>query len=133
MNTEDEIKLLFQKATIANSNKKPFNYKKIFLFSLVSLFILSIFPSVDFYVYNHPLSSYKHIYSKTKPAFPEILISKHEKLIFKKLVRKIAQKENKHTNTIHAELRSRFNYRSYHQLNQQTYIKIKHYLTARLQ
>lgn len=133
MSTEDEIKLLFQKATIANSNKKPFNYKKTFLLSIVFLFILSIFPSTDFYVYTHPLATYKHIYSKTKSSFTEIRISKQEKLTFKKLVRKIAQKENKHTNTIHAELRSRFNYRSYHQLNQQTYIKIKHYLTARLQ
>lgn len=132
MSTDEEIRLLFQKANIANSNKKPFKCKKNILFAGVFTLILCSFFAVGSLFYNNYLPSNSYPHANTKQIISDVTISKQEKRTFKKLVRKIAQKENKHTNTIHAELRSRFNYRSYRYLNQQTYIKIKRYLITRL-
>lgn len=78
---------------------------------------------------------------KESPAFKENtslstqtspIFSKKDKRTFKKLVYQVAQKEKKHPNKIHQELRERFNYKSYHYLTKQLYQQIVPYLKERL-
>ena len=80
-------------------------------------------------------------YNNTKPTHnkvrnysvkKEVLFSKAEKKNFKNLVQKLAEKENKHPNKIHQELRDRFNYKSYHYLTKDLYEKITIYLIDRI-
>ena len=132
MRVDDEINLLFQQAVVANSNKKPSDKRKMlfFVFLLLSIFI-SIF-SFGIPLYNKTKSLEKNLVLFEQITAFDAPISKEEKLVLKNLVKHLAEKEHKHYNRIHAELRGHFNYRSYHYLDQRTYIKVKNYLYTRL-
>ncbi|MBO7245063.1 MAG: hypothetical protein J6V53_07300 [Alphaproteobacteria bacterium] len=127
MNIDNEINFLFKQATYANSNHKPFFYKNalskfcLFLFIFLAGFVISfiVIPSQSKSEYTISESS-------------EEYISPVEKAAYKQIVKQISIKENRHPNSIHAELRKRFNYRSYLYLTKKQYDKIYKYLQARL-
>ncbi len=130
MNLDDEIKLLIQEATYANSNKKPFKLNKLFFktFCITLLCCINLFTGIF-------IASYFNFFPKNnyqKVQISDSFFSQSDKSEFRKLVKKLAKKENKHPNAIHAELRNKFNYKSYHYLNTQTYLKAKNYLQLRL-
>lgn len=133
MTTKDEINLLFQQAVIANSNKKPLKIKKLFFMASVVLNIFLFIFLIFALFYEKPThKEYKTSFQNTSNQF-DTHLSKEEKNTFKKMVKQLALQEQRHINSIHAELRHRFNYRSYHHLNQKTFFKIKNYLTLRLE
>ena len=129
MNIDNEISRLFNQATYANSNNKPYKYKKLFFKTILFSFIftagfLCCFSFTPFHFQSKPsLDLEKHEYIGMSPI---------EKLTYKKLVRKIALKEKRHPNAIHSELRKAFNYQSYHNLTKNQYKEIYTYLQTRL-
>ena len=130
MNIDNEIKLLFQEATYVNSNKKANRFpKKIVLYVFLGISLLGL---TLLYLYTTPIRANFYESYCEKETSSHILLSQEEKNQLKKAVWKLAKKERKHTNTIHAELRNRFNYRSYHYLNTEQYHKVKTYLQSRL-
>ena len=131
MRVDNEINLLFQQAVVANSNKKPLDKRKIFffIFLLLSIFIFSFSFSILLYKVK---SLEKDLVVKEQTVSFDTHISKDEKMVLKNLVKHLSKKEHKHVNKIHAELRARFNYRSYLYLDHRTYIKVTNYLHARL-
>ncbi len=125
---DDEINLLFRQAIPANSNKKNILTKKIFFLCVLFMFgALFTFP-----IYNKSKTIEKNLKLTENIDFYDTKISNKEKAELRKLVKLLAKKENRHVNSIHAELRPRFNYRSYHHLDLRTYNKVKNYLTFRL-
>lgn len=130
MTPNDEINLLFQQAVIANSNKKPIN--KVKLFSIVSFMIFIMLVLVSFPTYNQSKKAERSMKATVQRVAYDITISKQEKTVLRKMVKQLTEKEHRHVNSIHAELRHRFNYRSYHHLDQRTYNKVKDYLSFRL-
>lgn len=130
MTPTDEINLLFQQAVIANSNKKPLNKVKLFSISTLAPFV--IFVLFSFPLYNQTKKAERALNETAQMVVYDTTISNQEKIVLRKLVKQLAKKEHRHVNSIHAELRHRFNYRSYHHLDQRTYNKVKNYLSFRL-
>ncbi|MBQ8250852.1 MAG: hypothetical protein IJY92_02940 [Alphaproteobacteria bacterium] len=130
MTPTDEINLLFQQAVIANSNKKPLNKVKLFSISTLAPFV--IFVLFSFPLYNQTKKAERALNETAQMVVYDTTISNQEKIVLRKLVKQLAEKEHRHVNSIHAELRHRFNYRSYHHLDQRTYNKVKNYLSFRL-
>lgn len=131
MQIEDEINHLFQQAVYANSNKGKSFYKKFFPFILVAALFFIMGWGTHFLVLNKKESPiFKENTSLSTQTSP--IFSKKDKRTFKKLVYQVAQKEKKHPNKIHQELRERFNYKSYHYLTKQLYQQIVPYLKERL-
>ena len=130
MSIDKEINFLFQQANAANSNKRVKAYKKYQtkLLTIVLIFFIGYFT-------HFVLSP-----NQLKSAFATDLfcnetthfLSPTDKIKFRETVKKIALKEHKHPNTIHAELRKVFNYRSYHDLDKSQYNKICAHLNNRL-
>ena len=135
MQIDNELNRLFQQAVYANTNTKTSKQKnflkKVIPFVVVSaVFFATGFATHHFITDNETISSANkmRIYSANK----DVLFSKSEKKKFKELVQKLAEKENKHPNKIHQELRKQFNDKSYHHLTKELYEKIIIYLKGRI-
>ena len=127
MNIDNEITHLFYQAAYANSNKKPYFSRKIFLKSglLLLIFFAGFFLCYSFFP-SHEKSNILTIETNRE------YISPIEKLTFKKIVKQISIKEKRHPNSIHSELRKAFNYHSYSNLTKEKYNQIYSYLQTRL-
>ncbi len=128
MNIDNEINFLFQQATYANSNKKPIRYKSLFqkLGTGIIIFIAGFVLCFSFI--SNPSVSALNSFNSVKEEY----INTYEKKAYKNIVKQISIKENRHPNSIHAELRKKFNYRSYLYLTKEQYEKIYTYLKTRL-
>lgn len=128
-NIDQQIQNLFQQAAYANSNKKTKNYKMITIkiATIIFIYMLGFFTNhfleISFNIHKTPETKIEKKYEK---------ISYQDKVLFRSLVKRVAKKENKHVNSIHSELRKIFNYRSYHQLDKETFQRVCDYLRKRL-
>lgn len=115
-------------STTLNVRNYNFTINALYLFLTSLVIVIALICGIILVSFIAPNKSLDFI--NTAHVINQISVTQADN--FKNIVSAVARCENKHYNTIHAELRQKFNYVRYKDLDKATYEQVLNYLKPRL-